>query len=101
MFSPIARRAQSRQTARTSGALREEKTMMEFDEITKLIDDAVGRARRREGSRTGPRGGERSRIPLTIEEWLARDDLAEPDRLIGEWFTTTSRVLRNEPTGIG
>jgi AAA domain len=39
-------------------------------------------------------------IPLTLEEWLNRD-LPPPDRLMGEWLTTTSRVLMNAPTGIG
>jgi AAA domain len=41
-----------------------------------------------------------SKIPLTIDQWLERD-LPAPDRLLGEWLTTTSRALLNAPTGIG
>jgi hypothetical protein len=41
-----------------------------------------------------------SAVPLALEEWLKRD-LPPPDRLMGEWLTTTSRVLINAPTGIG
>ncbi len=40
------------------------------------------------------------RIPLTIAEWLDRD-LPAPDLIMGEWLTTTSRVLVNAPTGLG
>jgi hypothetical protein len=39
-------------------------------------------------------------IPLTIAQWLERD-LPTPDRIMGEWLTTTSRALLNAPTGIG
>jgi RecA-family ATPase len=38
--------------------------------------------------------------PLTIAEWRARD-LAQPDYLMGDWMTTTSRILQVAPTGIG
>jgi hypothetical protein len=38
--------------------------------------------------------------PLTLEEWRARD-LPAPDRITGEWLTTTSRVLLSAPTGVG
>lgn len=38
--------------------------------------------------------------PLTVAEWLARD-LEPPDCLIGDWLTTTSRVLLVAPTGLG
>jgi hypothetical protein len=38
--------------------------------------------------------------PLTIAEWLARD-LETPDCLLGDWLTTTSRVLLVAPTGLG
>jgi AAA domain-containing protein len=38
--------------------------------------------------------------PLTLAEWLARD-LPEPDRLLGDLLTTTSRVLIVGPTGLG
>jgi hypothetical protein len=38
--------------------------------------------------------------PLTLDDWLNRD-LPEPDFLLGNWLTTTSRVLINAPTGIG
>lgn len=39
-------------------------------------------------------------VPLAFADWLARD-LPPPDRLMGEWLTTTSRVLMNAPTGLG
>jgi RecA-family ATPase len=39
-------------------------------------------------------------VPLTIVEWLARD-LPPPDRLLGAWFTTTSRILLSADTGLG
>lgn len=41
-----------------------------------------------------------SRMVLTVDEWLNRD-LPEPDKLLGEFLTTTSRVILNAPTGIG
>jgi hypothetical protein len=37
---------------------------------------------------------------LSIDAWLDRD-LPQPERLVGEWLTTTSRVLLNAPTGLG
>jgi hypothetical protein len=40
------------------------------------------------------------RPPLTIAEWLARD-LPEPDYLLGEWLSTTSRTLMIGSTGLG
>jgi AAA domain len=39
-------------------------------------------------------------VPLTVDEWLARE-LPPPDRLIGEWFTKTSRVYMSADTGLG
>jgi hypothetical protein len=39
-------------------------------------------------------------IPLRIDEWLKRD-LPRPDRLIGEWLTSTSRAIFNADTGLG
>ena len=39
-------------------------------------------------------------VPLTVDDWKARD-LPPPDRLIGEWFTTTSRVYLSADTGLG
>jgi len=39
-------------------------------------------------------------VPLTVDEWRTRD-LPPPDRLIGEWFTTTSRVYMSADTGLG
>jgi hypothetical protein len=38
--------------------------------------------------------------PLTIAEWTTRD-LEPPDCLMGDWLTTTSRVLLVAPTGLG
>jgi hypothetical protein len=40
------------------------------------------------------------KVPLTVGEWLERD-LPGPDRIMGDWLTTTSRVLLTAPTGIG
>ena len=39
-------------------------------------------------------------IPLTAGEWLTRD-LPPPDQLLGDWLTTTSRVLLSADTGLG
>jgi len=39
--------------------------------------------------------------PLKIQEWLDRDDLSEPDCLMGSWLTTTTRSLLVAPTGLG
>jgi AAA domain len=39
-------------------------------------------------------------IPLHIDEWLNRD-LPEPDKIIGEWLTSTSRAILNADTGLG
>jgi MoxR-like ATPase len=39
-------------------------------------------------------------IPLTMDAWLIRD-LPELDRIMGEWFFTTSRTLLIGPTGVG
>jgi hypothetical protein len=38
--------------------------------------------------------------PLSIEDWRSRD-LPEPDFLMGEWLSTTSRVLLSAATGLG
>src|SRR5438067_12077419 len=39
-------------------------------------------------------------IPVTGQEWLNRE-LPPPDRLMGEWMTTTCRILLNADTGLG
>jgi hypothetical protein len=53
------------------------------------------------GDQTGEKSAEQiGDIPLTVEAWLARD-LPEPDRIMGEWFFTTSRTLLVGPTGVG
>jgi hypothetical protein len=39
-------------------------------------------------------------VPVTLNEWLSRD-LPEPDRLLGQWLTTTTRAIFNAPTGAG
>jgi hypothetical protein len=39
-------------------------------------------------------------LPLTIDEWLARD-LPEPDFLLGSWLSTSSRAMLVAATGIG
>lgn len=38
--------------------------------------------------------------PLSLREW-ANYHIPEPDFLLGEWLTTTSRVMVNGPTGLG
>jgi hypothetical protein len=38
--------------------------------------------------------------PLTLSEWRERD-LPEPDFLMGDWLTTSSRVLLTAATGLG
>jgi AAA domain len=39
-------------------------------------------------------------FPHTLIDWLDRD-LEEPQRILGDWLTTTSRVIINAPTGLG
>jgi hypothetical protein len=39
-------------------------------------------------------------IGLTVDWWLTRD-IPPEDYLVGQWLTTTSRVLLTAPTGIG
>lgn len=41
-----------------------------------------------------------STVPLSINAWLERD-LPEPDPLLGDWLTTTTRALLVAPTGLG
>jgi hypothetical protein len=52
--------------------------------------------------RSGLTGGAAKQLgpPLAVDEWLKRD-LPAPDFLIGSWFTTTSRLILNAPTGLG
>jgi hypothetical protein len=55
------------------------------------------------GARSRLDGGKRHKVKgaaLSLAEWLARK-LPEPDRILGHWLTTTSRVLLVAPTGIG
>jgi hypothetical protein len=54
-------------------------------------------AERQRAKQIGPRMDE---LPLTIEQWRARD-LPEPDFICGKWLSTTSRVLISAPTGLG
>ena len=39
-------------------------------------------------------------VVLTLQEWLVRD-LPEPDYILGNWLTTTSRALLVAPTELG
>ena len=39
-------------------------------------------------------------VLVPLEEWLSRD-LPLPDRILGEWLTTTSRVYISADTGLG
>jgi hypothetical protein len=43
---------------------------------------------------------EPSPVIIRLEDWLKRD-LPKPDFILGDWLTTTSRVLFPAPTGIG
>jgi hypothetical protein len=38
--------------------------------------------------------------PLTLDEWRGRD-LPKPDFIMGNWLTTTTRVLMTAATGLG
>lgn len=40
------------------------------------------------------------RPPTSISEWLSRD-LPEPDFILGDWLSTTTRALLVAPTGLG
>jgi hypothetical protein len=50
--------------------------------------------------RSSSRSSEKLIFPYTVEEWLNRE-LPPPDRLLGEWITTTSRILLAADTGLG
>jgi AAA domain len=52
------------------------------------------------GKASRPRLIDLDNIPLSIGEWLQRD-LPAPDPIMGQWFTTTSRIALNAATGIG
>jgi RecA-family ATPase len=54
---------------------------------------------RRNGQRSTLRTAQ-GEIPLSVEDWLARD-LPEPDFLMGSWLSTTSRAILNAATGLG
>ncbi|THD53031.1 MAG: hypothetical protein E8A46_11695 [Bradyrhizobium sp.] len=76
---------------------------IEADEIQKLIGE--GKAAQRDtqlpaGDHSAARRVANIRPPLTISEWRERE-LAEPDFLMGNWLTTTSRVLLTAATGLG
>jgi hypothetical protein len=53
-------------------------------------------------ARTESSGTASPEIPpiLTLAQWRERD-LPEPDYLMGQWLTTTSRVILNAATGLG
>ena len=53
-----------------------------------------------ERQRAKPAGPPMDELPLTVEQWRARD-LPEPDFICGKWLSTTSRVLMSAPTGLG
>ena len=62
--------------------------------------DEYGSAGKRSG-KEAPKGEQTTDWPpLTIEEWLARK-LPEPDFIMGNWLTTTTRGLLVGPTGLG
>jgi hypothetical protein len=39
-------------------------------------------------------------FPHTLPDWLERD-LPEPERILGAWLTTTTKVILTAPTGLG
>jgi hypothetical protein len=39
--------------------------------------------------------------PIKLSDWIAREDLKEPEKLLGALFTTTCRVIIAGPTGLG
>jgi AAA domain len=47
-----------------------------------------------------PKAVDLTKLVLTEAEWEARE-LAPPDYLLGNWFTTTTRALLTAPTGTG
>jgi hypothetical protein len=65
------------------------------DNVTKL-DELIARARL-QGEKAIPVLGP---LPLTLAEWAARD-LPEPDFILGNWLSTTSRILLAAPSGLG
>jgi hypothetical protein len=52
------------------------------------------------GAAPGAKPNPFASVPLTAEEWLARD-IAEPDLLLGHILTTTTRAIVHATTGIG
>src|SRR6478672_9367364 len=64
------------------------------------VRDRLDNARRYEGNGPDPGGDAITLPPLTLAEWLDRD-LPEPDRVLGDLLSTTSRVLIVGPTGLG
>lgn len=44
--------------------------------------------------------GSKLDLCLSLEDWLQRD-IPPPDRLLGDLFTTTSRLIISAPTGLG
>jgi hypothetical protein len=75
----------------------------DFEEFKKQRQQQ--REERKRGGNSGAPHQDDATIPdpktFTASYWLNRDDLAEPDRLLGDLLSTTSRVMLIGPTGIG
>src|SRR5262249_53068164 len=49
---------------------------------------------------TPPKPDDAPPVVLSLDDWLARE-LPAPDFIMGNWLTTTSRILLTAPTGLG
>jgi hypothetical protein len=67
-------------------------------QIYELVEAAAGTGTAE--SETVKPAGKKLIVPLTASEWLARE-LPPPERILGAWLTTTSRVLLSADTGLG
>jgi AAA domain len=96
-----------------SNAARDERWQSRYNDIPRAVKTARekigGEEETQEGgeqnSQNSANGNNKFRfnldgIPLHIDEWLRRD-LPRPDKLIGEWMTSTSRAILNADTGLG
>jgi hypothetical protein len=59
-----------------------------------------GKGERRQQQQPPPRIEIKTLPPLTLEQWRDRN-LCAPDFLMGDWLSTTSRVLLTAATGLG
>jgi AAA domain/Bifunctional DNA primase/polymerase, N-terminal len=81
-----------------SAAPHNERWQERYDDIPRLVEGAV-ELRGETGAEETP-STDVPDLPLAIDVWLKRD-LPAPDYLIGNWLTTTSRILFASDTGLG